>query len=178
MGHYFIRFFNLWLVFVIFFVFLTSKPVTSKNFDFSDWDFLLKKYVNTNTLDGIRLNTVNYEKLKSDQIFLNLVNGLKLFSPSQITTKDEKLAFWINVYNIFAVKMVVDHYPIESIKDVGSLFKSVWKYKAGVVGGRDYTLDEIEHSILRKSGDPRIHVAIVCASISCPDLAMDVFKLT
>ena len=65
---------------------------------------------------------------------------------------------------------------LESIIDVGSLFKSVWKYKAGVIGGRGYTLHEIEHKILRKMGDPRIHAAIVCASISCPDLSTEVFK--
>lgn len=144
-------------------------------FDFADWDVLLKKYVAPNTIDGVQLNTVNYAKLKSDPAFSRLVNGLKLYSPSKLKTHEEKLAFWINLYNVFAVKMVADNYPLESIKDVGSLFKSVWKRKAGTVGGREYTLNEIEHKILRKMGEPRIHVAIVCASVSCPDLAMDVF---
>ena len=93
-----------------------------------------------------------------------------MFSPSKLTTDQEKLAFWINVYNIFAVKIVINNYPLKSIKDVGGFFKSVWKVKAGTVGGKKYTLDEIEHGILRKMGDPRIHTAIVCASISCPNL--------
>jgi hypothetical protein len=86
------------------------------------------------------------------------------------------LAFWINVYNIFAVKIVTDNYPLKSIKDVGGLFKSVWKIKAGTVGGKKYTLDKIEHTILRKMGDPRIHTAIVCASISCPDLFKQAYE--
>jgi hypothetical protein len=60
---------------------------------------------------------------------------------------------------------------LKSIKDVGGFFKSVWKLKAGTVGGKKYSLDEIEHGILRKMGDPRIHTAIVCASISCPNLS-------
>ena len=148
----------------------------AKTFDFSDWDDLLKKYVDLNKIDGTRLNTVNYKKLQNDPVFPKLIDELKSFSPSQLQTHKEKLAFWINVYNVFAVKIVTENYPLKSIKDIGGLFKPVWKHNAGVVGRREYTLDEIEHKILRKMGEPRIHVAIVCASISCPDLVTDVFK--
>ena len=54
------------------------------------------------------------------------------------------------MYNVFAVKIVTENYPLKSIKDIGGLFKPVWKHNAGVVGRREYTLDEIEHKILRK----------------------------
>jgi len=155
---------------------LAPDPAMAKNFDFADWDAILKKYVDSNIVDGIRLNTVNYGKLQSDPIFPRLVSGLRLFHPSQLQTHEEKLAFWINVYNVFAVKIVTENYPLKSIKDIGGFFKSVWKHKAGVIGGREYALDEIEHKILRKMGEPRVHVAIVCASLSCPDLATDVFR--
>ena len=73
--------------------------------------------------------------------------------------------------------MITDHYPIESIKDAGSLFKSVWKQGAGKVGGKERTLNDIEHEILRKMNEPRIHVAIVCASVSCPDLRLEAYTL-
>ena len=73
--------------------------------------------------------------------------------------------------------MITDHYPIESIKDVGSLFKSVWKRPAGKVGGKERTLNDIEHEILRKMNEPRIHVAIVCASVSCPDLRLESYTV-
>ncbi len=157
---------------------LAQAPGNSpaQSYDFSDWDVLLKKCVAPGTIDGVRLNTVNYEKLKTDPAFSRLIEGLKSFSPARLKTHEDRLAFWINVYNVFAVKMVTDNYPLESIKDVGSLFKSVWKRNAGMVGGKEYTLHEIEHEILRKMGEPRIHVAIVCASVSCPDLATDVYK--
>ncbi len=69
-----------------------------------------------------------------------------------------------------ALKMVADHWPIGSIKDAGSLFRRVWSRVSGSLGGKPITLGEIEHLILRKMGEPRIHLAIVCASISCPDL--------
>ncbi|KMP12318.1 hypothetical protein UR09_01525 [Candidatus Nitromaritima sp. SCGC AAA799-A02] len=148
----------------------------AQSFDFTEWDILLKKYVSPRTIDGIRLNAVDYGKLKTDPGFSRLVGGLKKFSPAGLKSREEKLAFWINIYNVFAVKMVVDHYPLKSIRDVGSLFRSVWKRPAGIIGGREYTLHEIEHGILRKMGEPRIHAAIVCASVSCPDLLLESFS--
>jgi len=158
-----------------FFLFLAFSSTHANAFQFSDWDMILKKHVKPDLLGGIRLNTVDYGKLKLDPIFHQLENNLNSFPLSKLRTNKEKLSFWINVYNIFAVKVVTDNYPLESIKDVGGLFKSVWKIKAGIVDNKKYTLDEIEHQILRKMGDPRIHTAIVCASISCPDLATEAY---
>ena len=159
-----------WLSFVI------LGPNHAKAFDFSKWDVLLKKYVEPDLIDGISLNTVAYGKLRLDPVFHQFESNLRLFPPTKLRTHQEKLAFWINVYNIFAVKIVTDNYPLKSIKNVGGLFKSVWKIKAGTVGGEKYTLDEIEHGILRKMGDPRIHTAIVCASISCPNLSKKAYN--
>lgn len=163
------KFFNFYFVLMVFLLSIHS-PAQAKNFEFSDWDILLGKYVKADLIDGISLSSVSYGKLRLDPVFNKLDKSLSLFSPSKLTTDQEKLAFWINVYNIFAVKIVINNYPLKSIKDVGGFFKSVWKVKAGTVGGKKYTLDEIEHGILRKMGDPRIHTAIVCASISCPNL--------
>jgi hypothetical protein len=144
-------------------------------FDFSGWDALLKKHVNTATIDGVVLNTVAYKSLKDDPEFKKVIEELKAASLDELKTKEEKLSFWINTYNVLAVKVVADHYPVKSIKDVDSLFKSVWKRPAGEVAGKERTLNEVEHEILRKMGDPRIHVAIVCASVSCPDLRKEAF---
>jgi hypothetical protein len=153
-------------------------PVASfaEPFDFTEWGSLLKRYVRPHVIDNIRLNAVDYGRLKTDPGFFHLIGGLEKFSPSGLKSHEEKMAFWINVYNIFAVKKVVDHHPLESIRDVGNFFKPVWKRLAGVVGGREYTLHEIEHEILRKMREPRIHVAIVCASVSCPDISKEVFR--
>jgi len=156
--------------------FFIPGPTHANAFNFSEWDVLLKKYVKPNLIDGISLNTVDYGKLRLDPVSHQLENKLRLFSPTKLGTHQEKLAFWINVYNIFAVKIVIDNYPLKSIKNVGGLFKSVWKIKAGRVGGKNYTLDEIEHGILRKMGDPRIHSAIVCASVSCPNLSKNAYN--
>jgi len=144
-------------------------------FDFSDWDALLKKHVKATTIEGVALNAIAYTELKADPGFKRVVDGLKMASRKELKTHEEKLTFWINVYNVLAVKVVVDNYPVKSIKDVGSIFKSVWKRPAGVVAGKERTLNEVEHEILRKMGDPRIHVAIVCASVSCPDIRKEAY---
>ncbi|PIQ96992.1 MAG: DUF547 domain-containing protein [Nitrospinae bacterium CG11_big_fil_rev_8_21_14_0_20_56_8] len=152
---------------------LASSPVAA--FDFTDWDGMLKRYVSERTLDGVRLSAVDYRKVKADPAFSHLVERLKSADVAQLKSREDKLAFWINVYNILAVKMILDNYPLQSIKDAGSLFSPVWDKPAGEVAGVGRTLAEVEHGILRKMGEPRIHVAIVCASVSCPDLAREAY---
>ena len=99
-----------------------------------------------------------------------LVASLAASDPSALRGRDEQLAFWSNAYNILAMDLVVEHAPEQSIKDIGSLFFPVWKKPAGKIGGKTYSLDEIEHGIVRPLGDPRAHVAVICASLSCPPL--------
>ena len=77
---------------------------------------------------------------------------------------NEKLAFWINAYNFFTLADIQDHYPVKSMKEIG------WKLKHHNVGGREYSLNDIEHNIIRKMGEPRAHFAINCASVGCPSL--------
>ncbi|MGK7346566.1 MAG: DUF547 domain-containing protein [Candidatus Nitrospinota bacterium M3_3B_026] len=152
-------------------VFFTSAafPASAGFFNFSGWDGLLKDHVSRGEKDGAPLSLVDYKALAADPRFRKTIAALEEWTP-RFENQNEQKAFWINVYNIFAAKMITDHPGVESIRDIGSLFSPVWGKPAGYVGGRVYTLDEIEHDILRKLGDPRIHMAIVCASVSCPDL--------
>lgn len=96
--------------------------------------------------------------------------NIKQFPVKNLSSREKKLAFYINSYNILALKMVVDHWPLKSIKDIGSLFRPVWGKVAGTISGKLVSLDDIENDIIRPMGEPRIHLAIVCASVSCPDL--------
>ncbi len=146
-------------------------------FDFSSWDGLLKKYVASKTINGVKLQAVDYKNLGKDQAYKKLITDLEKASLASVKTREEKLTFWINVYNIMAAKMVLDHYPVDSIKDAGSFFTAVWKKDVGIVAGKMRTLNEIEHEILRKMSEPRIHVAIVCASVSCPDLRNEAYTI-
>ncbi len=89
-------------------------------------------------------------------------------------TDAEQLAYWINAYNAFTIKLIMDHYPVESIKDIKpgvSFVNSVWDIKFIHIESRTYDLNNIEHGIIRKQfNEPRIHFAVNCASISCPKL--------
>lgn len=119
---------------------------------------------------------VRYRTLKQDPRWRRLIDAVAQSDPQELGSVKERLAYWINVYNIFAIDLVLGGYPIESIKDLGSFFSPVWGITAGRIHGQKYSLEEIEHEILRPMGDPRIHAAIVCASVSCPPLSRTPFE--
>jgi len=119
---------------------------------------------------------VDYRGLAESPAWRRLVDGLALADPDALAGRAERLAFWIDAYNILAIDLVVRHPGIGSIRDIGSLLRPVWDREAGRVGGRARSLGEIEHEILRPMGDPRIHGAIVCASVSCPPLRREPFS--
>ena len=140
------------------------------------WDQLVKAHVKPNGM-------VDYKGFIKDKA--KLEQYTKLLSenaPDRKTwSKNQQLAYWINAYNAFTVKLIVDNYPTKSIRDLGPklkipLIKDVWHYKFFKIGGVESSLDEIEHSIIRKEFDePRIHFAINCASVSCPPLLNEAF---
>lgn len=144
-------------------IFAFSSNVFS--IDYSFYANFLKKYVK----EGL----VFYEGIVADKDnsldnFLNELNNVNLDDYD----RNGKMAVYINAYNACTIKLIVDNYPIDSIKDVGSIFQSPWSKKICNIGGKTYTLDEIEHSILRKDfKTPLIHFALNCASKSCPVLA-------
>ncbi len=87
-------------------------------------------------------------------------------------SKEQKVAFFINAYNAYTIKLIMTEYPVDSIKDIGGFFSSPWKQGFFNLLDKVHSLDQIEHKYLReKYKEPRIHFAIVCASISCPALS-------
>jgi len=155
---------------LLLFSMLLAVDSFAKEPDWSAYASVLSKYVQPGVKNDIELMVIDYQGIKGDPLFQQVIDGIEAFSPRQLVDKNEKLAFYINIYNIYAIKMVVDHLPLKSIKDVGSFFSPVWKKNIGQIEGKAISLDEIEHAILRNMGEPRIHMAIVCASVSCPDL--------
>jgi hypothetical protein len=130
----------------------------------------------TVAVDDIASTRVDYAALRASEGWESLIRTLGDSVPERLRSRTEKLAFWINAYNILAIDLVRRHYPIDSIRSIGSLLSPVWKKKAGEIGGRAYTLHQIEHEILRPMGEPRIHAAIVCASLSCPPLRREPYR--
>lgn len=126
----------------------------------NNWDRLLQKHV-TNTGD------VDYVAFSKDSELLDsYLNLLGKNPPAKNWTKNEKLAYYINLYNAGTLKLILENYPVKSIKDISS----PWSKKRVKIGTRKFSLGSLEHSILRKMNEPRIHFAINCASYSCPKL--------
>jgi hypothetical protein len=118
---------------------------------------------------------VDYPGLRGNPAWGEMLARLGQVDPAGLETREERLAFWINAYNILAIDLVLRHDPPEGIRDIGSFFRPVWKKQAGEINGRSYSLGEIEHEIIRPIGEPRSHAAIVCASVSCPNLLREPF---
>lgn len=124
------------------------------------WDGLLQAHVNR---DGV----VDYKAMKEDPSFERCVEAFSNMALPANWNAQQRMAYWINVYNVFTVKLILDNYPVKSINDI----KDPWKKKFITLDGESYSLNQIENEILRpKFKDARIHFAVNCASFSCPKL--------
>jgi hypothetical protein len=129
------------------------------------WTALLQKYV---AKDG----DVNYKGFKKDADQLdNYLDELASSVPTKAWGRNATLAYWINAYNAYTIKLIVDNYPTKSIKNIND----PWGKKFISLGNKKYSLEEIENEILRKMNEPRIHFAINCASYSCPKLLNEAY---
>lgn len=142
---------------------LTTDDV--RTLDHSQWDALLHKYVSAS-------GNVNYKGFLQSKNELNsYLKTLETSVPTKSWSRNATLAYWINVYNAFTVKLIIDNYPVKSIKEISN----PWGKKFFSLGGKKYSLEQVEHQILRKMNEPRIHFAINCASYSCPNLLNEAY---
>lgn len=162
-----------------FLVLFVSSLALAKGVDFSThatWDTWLKK--NVTMKDGG--STVNYRAAKSSPGTLpEYLKALEAVTSEEFGkwSDEKKMAFLLNAYNAFTVKLILDNYPVKSIKDIGGLFSSPWKKKFFKLFGEERNLDYIEHERLRKDfTEPRIHFGVVCASKGCPPLWNEAYR--
>ncbi|MBE9170552.1 DUF547 domain-containing protein [Pleurocapsales cyanobacterium LEGE 06147] len=145
-----------------------SSVVAAQPLNYQDYAEVLREYVDAS-------GRVDYEKLKNNRQKLDKFNAaIGSVTPNiyESWTDEEKIAFLINAYNSLTLQAIVDNYPTESIRDI----PGVWERKKFKVIGQEMTLNDIEHETLRKEFDePRIHMALVCASIGCPKLRTEPF---
>lgn len=151
---------------------LTFSALAATEPDYSALNRLLAKHVKAGARAGISAHLVNYRQLAKDADFTAAVKAISEFDTTLLKTRSEKLAFYINAYNIAAIRKVLEKYPSGSIREAGD---GVWKQDAITLAGKAISLDAIEHKILRPLGDARMHFAIVCASLSCPDLRREAY---
>ena len=141
-------------------------------------DSLQKLYDQFTKVEG-QQTLVNYRGIKESpkllDIYLNSVAKVKKEDYTKWSDR-RKLAFLINTYNAYTIKLIINHYPLKSIRDIGNFFKGPWKQKDFLLFGKKVHLDHIEHELIRKNfNEPRIHFAVVCASIGCPSLSTIAF---
>ncbi len=127
---------------------------------------LLKTYVTSK-------GEVDYKGLRKNRAILDIyIKHLKNTVPGKKWSSPKAKAFWINAYNAYTIKLILDSYPLKKITDIKRKGRNAWKIPFAVVGKKTYSLDFIEHKILRRwHDDPRIHVAINAASKSGPRFA-------
>ena len=129
-----------------------------EKFDHDLWDQALLLNISS---DGL----VNYEGFMRDSSLLYAYfRQLSKNPPQKNWSREKQMAYWINAYNAYTIKLIIDSYPLESIKDL----KAPWDKKFFKINQEWFSLNDLEHKILRKFKDPRIHFAINCASLSCP----------
>ncbi|MBF0290473.1 MAG: DUF547 domain-containing protein [SAR324 cluster bacterium] len=141
----------------------------------SPWNFFLKHYLDRDHISGV--HRINYKMVKKEdqQLLSNYIKTLESISISSYS-RSEQAAYWINLYNALTIKVILDHYPVESILKInispGFFNFGPWDAKLLQIEGEELSLNDIEHRILRPIWkNPLIHYAVNCASIGCPNLA-------
>ncbi len=141
----------------------TQQPNSDASFSHELFDQVLQEHVD-------KRGRVNYTKLKAHPEKFEAYLDLLAFANPEELSYNERLTFWINAYNALVIKGVVNHYPITSVRKV-KLFNGFFSRLKFQTAGKIYTLDQIEHGIIRTEfADPRVHFVLVCASSSCPPL--------
>ncbi len=138
-----------------------TMPCRAMDFDqfFKDTDTFFEKYV----IDGgVRYRWIKGEPERLDKL-------IAFIASADVTGREskEQLAFYINAYNLYTIKLIVDHYPVSSPMEIIGFFDT----KKIVAAEKKTTLNDLENDRIRKFNDPRIHFALVCAARGCPKIA-------
>ncbi len=156
----------------------TSNEKSTQQIDHQAWQVILDNYLLEDEASGI--NRFDYGEIDAEdrrllEAYLKTMQGI---DPREYASF-EQAAYWINLYNALTIKLIADNYPVQSITKLGQSLASFgpWDDPAAMIAGRSVSLNDIEHRILRPIwGDARIHFAVNCASLGCPNLQPDVFS--
>lgn len=160
-------------------IFVFSQPCFAFDHSHSTWDMLLKRHVHWDA-KGVA-SSVDYRAFQQQEKLQSYLAELSAVTQEDYAgwTKPRQLAFLINAYNAFTIELILTKYPdLASIKDLGSFFSSPWEKEFFRLLGKKRSLDEIEHELIRQPGvfdEPRIHSAVICASIGCPGIRNEAF---
>lgn len=163
---------------LVFFVVFWADRGLAYDQEHETWNRVLRDCLRSS--DGGRISRMDYRCVETQPSDIErYISTLSRVTKAEYEAwkVNDQLAFLLNTYNAFTVKLVVDHYPVKSIKDIGSFFSSPWKKTWVPLLGKTLSLDEIEHGIIRKNfREPRIHFAVNCASVGCPPLRAEAYE--
>jgi hypothetical protein len=133
--------------------------------------------------DHVRGDEVDYRRIQKDPRLDTYLTQLAATDPKSLPSRDAQLALWINAYNAYTLKLITSVYPVKTIREITALGRignaetsKPWDVAFAEVGGKTYTLEHIEHKIIRPQfKDARIHFALVCAAVSCPKLRNEAY---
>ncbi len=149
------------------------NPNSTRTIDHSDWDEFIDRYLIRDHPSGVARISYGDVSEQDHQTLASYVDGLQQVPVGDLN-RDEQLAFWLNLYNALTIRVILDHYPVETIRDIdisGAFRNGPWDAHLVEVEDTPVTLNDIEHRVIRPIWqDPRIHYVINCASIGCPDL--------
>lgn len=154
-----------------------SNENSHESIDHSRWSSILQTYVIDNHPSGVNRFKYSAVSSKNKKNLHRYIKTLEKIDPRRYNRREQK-AYWLNLYNAVTVKLVLDNYPIKSMKDIGNkmIKRGPWNKKLLKVAGQRLTLNDIEHRILRPIWqDHKIHFGLSCGSISCPNIQSRAF---
>ena len=154
-----------------------QTPVQTERVNYAEYDQFLTNYW---AKDANGIARLDYKAVSATDraILASFIDQLQNVDPGTLERNDQ-LAYWVNLYNAQTISVVLDAYPVSSIREIkdGPLSIGPWNRKDVVVNGTALSLNDIEHRIIRPTfNEPRIHYALNCAAVSCPNLAPQAWR--
>jgi hypothetical protein len=157
----------------------THDGNSTKSIDHAPWSAFLTQYrhAGTDNIARVSYGAVTPESREALDAYLDSLSTLEISSYS----RDQQFTFWVNLYNALTIRVILDAYPVQSIQDIdispGFFSDGPWDATLLAIEGKEITLNDIEHRILRPIwNDPRVHYVLNCASLGCPDLSANAFQ--
>lgn len=163
---------NLLFRMIIFFIFIGN--IYSEDFISTEYEQILKYHTKNSIYKNTTYVGIDYKNPDVKNKINKVVSEIQKFDKNKLKTKNEELAFLINLYNIYVISIIIENLPLNSIMDLG---QGIFDKKFIYINNQSFSLNDIEHNLIRKNfSEPRIHFALVCGAISCPDIRNEMYS--
>lgn len=159
------------LLYITLFTLLTPTFSFAREIPFlTPYAELLKEHVTEATLEGIPTTAINYKAWQKDPRHEKAINLLTTDNVGNYKSRELKLSYWINAYNLLVIDLILKEAPKDSIQNLGGIVSDPWNEYSWVIDGLEYNLNYIQHQVLKPLGESRFFFALTCGAISCPSL--------